>query len=78
MNSNEVNWLLQTIKDPENARRFVQAQYQRGRIPYYVMARLARERDWTAWPPVEKPAALISMEVYYDMAKILATTRDTP
>jgi len=26
MNSDEVNWLLQTIEDPENAKRFVQAQ----------------------------------------------------
>ena len=34
MNSDEVNWLLQTIEDPENAKRVVQAQYQRGRIPY--------------------------------------------
>jgi hypothetical protein len=33
MNSDEVNWLLQTIKDPENAKRFLQAQHQRGRIP---------------------------------------------
>jgi hypothetical protein len=62
MNSDEVNWLLQTIEDPENAKRFVQAQYQRGRIPYHVMASLARDRNWTDWPPVEKPAALISME----------------
>jgi len=38
MNSDEVNWLLQTIEDPENAKRFVQAQCQRGRIPYHVMA----------------------------------------
>ena len=62
MNSDEVNWLLQTIEDPENAKRFVQAQYQRGRIPYHVMACLARERNWTNWPVVEKPAALISIE----------------
>jgi hypothetical protein len=56
MNSDEVNWLLQTIEDPENAKRFVQAQYQRGRIPYHVMARLARDRNWTDWPAIEKPA----------------------
>ena len=56
MNSDEVNWLLQTIEDPENAKRFVQAQYQRGRIPYPVMASLARDQDWTDWPAVEKPA----------------------
>ena len=62
MNSDEVNWLLQTIEDPENAKRFVQAQYQRGRIPYHVMASLARDRNWTDWSAVEKPAALISMD----------------
>ena len=56
MNSDEVNWILQTIEDPENAKRFVQAQYQRGRIPYHVMASLARDRNWTDWPAVEKPA----------------------
>ena len=60
LNSDEVNWLLQTIEDPENAKRFVEAQYRRGRIPYHVMARLARDRNWTCWPAVEKPAALIS------------------
>ena len=26
MNSDEVNWLLQTIEDAENAKRFVQAR----------------------------------------------------
>jgi len=50
MNSDEVNWLLQTIEDPQNAKRFAQAQYQRGRIPYHVMASLARDRNWTDWP----------------------------
>lgn len=59
MNSDEMNWLLQTIEDPKTAKRFVQAQYRRGRIPYQVMASLARERNWTNWPAVEKPAALI-------------------
>jgi hypothetical protein len=74
MNSDEVNWLLQTIEDPENAKRFVQAQYQRGRIPYHVMASLARDRNWTDWPAVEKPAALISMERITTRQKILAQT----
>lgn len=59
MNSDEMNWLLQTIEDPETARRFVQAQYQRARIPYHVMASLATDRNWTDWPALEKPAALI-------------------
>jgi hypothetical protein len=47
MNAYEMNWLLQTIEDPETARRFVQAQYERTRISYEVMANLARERRWT-------------------------------
>ena len=74
MNSDEVNWLLQTIKDPENAKRFVQAQYQHGRIPYHVMTSLARHRNWTDWPAVEKPAALISMECITTRQEILAAT----
>jgi hypothetical protein len=47
MNADEMNWLLQTIEEPETARRFVQAQYERARISYEVMANLARERYWT-------------------------------
>ncbi len=46
MNREEVNWLLQTIKDAENAERFVLAQYERGRISFQVMADVARERGW--------------------------------
>ena len=53
MNSEEVNWLLQTIETPEGARRFVQAQFERGRIPFDVMTNLARERGWTDRPEVE-------------------------
>jgi hypothetical protein len=46
MNGEELNWLLQTIKDTENAERFVLAQYERGRISFQVMADVARERGW--------------------------------
>jgi hypothetical protein len=46
MNREELNWLLQTIKDAETAERFVLAQYQRGRISFQLMADVARERDW--------------------------------
>ena len=74
MNSDEVNWLLQTIEDPENAKRFAQAQYQRGRIPYHVMASLARDRNWTDWPAVEQPSAFTSMECITTRQKILAAT----
>jgi hypothetical protein len=41
-----MKWLLQTIEDPETARRFVVAQYQRARISYPVMAEVAREWGW--------------------------------
>jgi hypothetical protein len=46
MNREEVNWLLQTIKDARNAERFVLAQHERGRISFQVMADVARERGW--------------------------------
>jgi hypothetical protein len=37
---------LQTIKDSENAERFVLAQYERGRISFQMMADVAQERGW--------------------------------
>lgn len=45
MNTEEMNWLLQTIKDPETAKRFVWAQYERGRISHQVMTDVAPERN---------------------------------
>ena len=62
MNSDEVNWLLETIADPEKAKRFVRAQYERGRISHHAMGKLARERDWTEWTMVEKSAESVAME----------------
>jgi hypothetical protein len=38
VNREELNWLLQTIKDAETAERFVLAQYERGRISFQMMA----------------------------------------
>ena len=46
MNREELNWLLQTIKDAEMAERFVLAQYERGRISLQTMDHVARERGW--------------------------------
>jgi len=46
MNREELNWLLQTIKDAKNAVRFVLAQYECGRISFQVMAEVARKRGW--------------------------------
>ena len=45
MNKDQVNWLLQTIPDPENARSFLFAQYQRGRISLQLMNEVAPEPD---------------------------------
>jgi hypothetical protein len=44
VNREEVNWLLQTIKDAETTKRFVLALYERRRISLQVMADVARER----------------------------------
>ena len=46
MNREELNWLLQTIKDAATAERFLLAQYERGRISLEVMADVAQERGW--------------------------------
>jgi hypothetical protein len=46
VNREELNWLLQTIKDAAIAARFVVAQYHCGRISREVMSDVARERGW--------------------------------
>jgi len=46
VNREELNWLLQTIKDAQTAERCMLAQYERGRISLQVMADVARERGW--------------------------------
>ena len=46
MSEKELNWLLQTIEDPATAQRFVLAQYERGRISFQLMAKLARKCGW--------------------------------
>ena len=46
MNREELNWLLQSIKDAATAERFVLAQYERGRISFQLMAHIARKRGW--------------------------------
>jgi hypothetical protein len=46
MTAEELNWLLQTIQDAEDADRFVLAQYARGRILFQLMADIARKRGW--------------------------------
>ena len=63
MNADEMSWLLRTIEEPETAKRFVQAQYERGRISYQVLADLAREHGWTEYPALQVlTATAISMD----------------
>jgi hypothetical protein len=52
MNREELNWLLQTIKDDVIAKRFVLAQYEHGRISLKVMADVGRERGWINPPRI--------------------------
>ena len=44
MSSDEMRWLLRTISDPETAKRFVEAQYRRGRVSVQAIADLAEEQ----------------------------------
>ncbi len=52
MNREELNWLLQTIKDPADAERFVLAQYERGRISFLLMADIGRKRAGSTAPRI--------------------------
>ena len=64
MNADEMNWLLQTIEEPETARLFVRAQYERARISYEVVANLARERrcaDYSAFHVLSVATARATM-----------------
>ena len=54
MNADEMNWLLQTIEEPETARSLMQAQYKRGRISYDLLVHLARQHGWTDFLPVRR------------------------
>jgi hypothetical protein len=50
MKREDVNWLLQTTKDPDDAERFLLAQYEHGRISLQVMADIAQEQGWINRP----------------------------
>ena len=54
------NWFLQTIKESETKKRFVQAQYERARISHEVMANLAREQCWTDCSAFHDGGSIIS------------------
>jgi hypothetical protein len=48
VNREELDWLLQSIKDAATTERFVVAQYEHGRISLEVLADVARERGSTS------------------------------
>jgi hypothetical protein len=74
MNADEMNWLLQTIDEPETAKRFVQAQYELGRISYHLIVDLARQQNWdylpvrvwTAPPTSVEYATELPQEQFYE------------
>src|SRR5262249_11076734 len=73
MNSDEVNWLLQTIEDPENAKRFVQAQHQRGKNP------ISPDGEFSSGPELDglacsrEPACVDFSEVHCDTANCFSS-----
>jgi hypothetical protein len=70
MNREEVNWLLETIKNPGDAKRFLLAQYERGRISLQLMDDVASERDCVNHTMI--PPSTTAME-RSAMALLLAT-----
>jgi len=74
MNKDQVNWLLQSIQDPENARRFLLAQYQRGRISLQLMNDVAPEQDCINRTTTPRLATATERSTGYSaMALLLAT-----
>jgi hypothetical protein len=59
VNREELDWLLQTIKDAATTERFVLAQYEHGRISLEVMADVARERGWISTPRISSLTCLL-------------------
>jgi hypothetical protein len=64
MNREELDWLLQTVKDAETAERFVLAQYQRGRISFQMMTDVAQEWSWINFTTNQFMTATHNSDVY--------------
>jgi hypothetical protein len=64
MNREELNWLLQTIKNAETAERFTLAQYQRGRISLQMMTDVAQEWRWINYTTNQFMAASRNSDEY--------------
>jgi len=79
MNREDVNWLLKTIKEPGDVKRFLKAQYERGRISLQLMNEVApadvtpkRDRTDRITSPLLTMAMVQSAE-HSAMALLLAT-----
>ena len=64
MNREELDWLLQTIKDAETAERFMLAQYQRGRISFQMMTDVAQEWSWIKFTTNRFMTATCNLDEY--------------
>jgi hypothetical protein len=71
MNADEMNWLLRTIEGPRAAKRFVQAQYERGRVSYQVVADLVREHGWTNYQALRVLTATSTSMAYVGAQEVL-------
>jgi hypothetical protein len=62
MNREELNWLLQTIKDPETAERFVLVQYARSRISFQMMTDIGERTTTRRNSYGQQPVDVVSAE----------------
>lgn len=65
MDADELRWLLRTIEEPQTARRFVLAQYERGRISLRVAADVVRERQWITQSAIQALATATHRSLEY-------------
>jgi hypothetical protein len=72
VNREHMKWLLQTIKDPQDAQRFLLAQYQRGRISLQLLNEVSPEGD--AINPATNPLspAMVRWAEHVAMALVFA------
>jgi hypothetical protein len=71
VNREELNWLLQTIKEAETSERFVLAQYEHKRISLEVMADVAREQGWISRTSNQLFTTHICDSNQYDSSELL-------
>ena len=55
MTANHMSWLLQTIEDPEIAKRFIESQYKKSRISYDLKLDISRQLSHINWVTDEAP-----------------------